>query len=149
MSKFLPLIMVLVAGLIQPYQVAMNTKLNKVAGSPPVAGFVTFAGGAVVCAVLWLLGVMHRGQPSALSGAPWWAWLTGPVGVIIIFSALIALPISGAALVVTVMVFGQAAGSMVLDHYGWMDVKRVPINVWRVLGLMLILGGTLLMAKHD
>ncbi|MDB5326868.1 MAG: hypothetical protein JWM57_2437 [Phycisphaerales bacterium] len=125
----------------------MNTKLDKVSTSPPVAAFITFAGGAIVALLLWLSGAMSRGDPLKLSQAPWWTWLTGPIGVTIILSALIALPRSSAAVVICLMVSGQALSSLAMDHYGWLDVKKIPINGWRIAGVILIIGGTLMMQK--
>ena len=148
MSKYLILVLVLVAGLLQPVQVAMNTKLEKTAHSPLLPVMITFGCGALLAALIWSSGIAGRGEPALLGQAPWWAWFTGPVGIVVLMMPLIALPRSGAALVVAAMVLGQATSSLILDHYGWLDVKKIPISAWRVGGVAMILGGVLLMQKR-
>lgn len=146
MGNIAVLVLVLVAGIAQPFQVAMNAKLEK-AVSPTVSGLAAFLGGALVVTLLWATGVMGRGNGSAASAAPWWAWLTGPIGVLIVFASFIALPRSNAAVVLGLLVLGQAVASLAVDHYGWLDVKRVPLSSWRVGGAILLLAGVLMMQK--
>ena len=125
-----------------------HTKLNKVTGSPWLALFVSFGGALLISAAFWAAGVRGRGSVSAYAQVPWWAYLSGAIGVVIVVGALEALPLTSAGLVVAVLVFGQGVASLVLDHYGWLDVKRTPINPWRVAGVVLLMGGVLLMMKE-
>ena len=146
--KYLVLLLVLAAGLGQPFQVAMHAKLNKVVGSPWLALFVSFGGALLISLAFWASGFRGRGSFAAYAQVPWWAYLSGVIGVLIVVGALEALPLTNAGLVVAILVFGQGIASLALDHYGWLDVKRTPINPWRVAGVVLLLGGVLLMMKE-
>lgn len=145
MAKYLILLYVLAAGLALPMETAMNSKINKVTGSPNLAAAISFISGAAVIIVLYTLGIGGRGDWRAIAQVPWWAWLSGTIGVMVVTSGLIALPMTSAGLVIAVMVFGQALASIVMDHFGWLEVKRVPISAWRIIGVILIFVGTLLM----
>lgn len=147
MAKYLLLALVLAAGLSQPFQVAMHARLNKVSGSPMVPAMVTSALALIIALGLWAIGVGGRGTPAQLSDAPWWTYLCGAIGVLLVTSGLVALPISGAALVVAVMVFGQMLASMLVDHFGWLGVKQQPANPWRIAGVVVIFAGVLMMQK--
>lgn len=146
MAKYLVLLLVLAAGLSQPAQVAMHAKLAKTGGSPFLAAIASSATALLIAIGLWLASG-SRGSFAQLAGAPWWAWLPGFVGVLVIVGGLLALPLSGVALVIAVMVFGQLTASLVVDHFGWLEVKRQPINAWRVAGVLTMFVGVLLMQK--
>ena len=38
--------------------------------------------------------------------------------------------------------------SLVLDHYGWFHMPVHAINLWRILGALLMVGGVTLIAKY-
>jgi len=46
--------------------------------------------------------------------------------------------------VVACAVFGQLAAALVLDSFGWLGAPRAPLNVWRVVGVVLVFAGVLL-----
>ena len=128
--KYLVLLLVLAAGVGQPFQVAMNTKLKETSGSPWVAALDQLRGRAARDAgccgpAAWYA----RGSVASLSAAPWWTYLTGPIALLIVVAGLLALPLSSAGLVVAIFVFGQGVASLAVDHYGWLDVKPTPINL--------------------
>ena len=145
--KYLVLLLVLAAGVSQPFQVAMNTKLKETSGSPWIAALVSFAGALVVTLLLWASGLYARGSVASLSAAPWWTYLSGPIALLIVVAGLLALPLTSAGLVVAIFVFGQGVASLAVDHYGWLDVKVTPINWWRAAGVVLLFGGVVLMQK--
>ncbi len=60
-------------------------------------------------------------------------------------AALIAIPKSGAALVITATVLGQLIAALILDHFGWLGVPRIPINPWRIAGAVGLFVSALLM----
>ena len=126
----------------------MHAKLNKTVEPPFAASLVSFLGAAIVVTTLWTLGVGGRPSPATFGGAPWWAFLCGPLGVLLVVSGLIALPQSGAALVLATLVFGQMLAALVVDHFGLLETPLVPINAWRVVGVSVICAGVLLTQKR-
>ena len=42
------------------------------------------------------------------------------------------------------VIFGQIAMSMLLDHFGWFGAEKTPINWQRLLGSMVIFIGVML-----
>jgi len=141
---YLIVILVVIAGIGQPMQAAMNARLRESAGSPALTALLSFAVGALVLALLTLSGALGRGTLTGLGRAPWWAWLGGLSGAFSVITALIALPRAGAAVVIAAALLGQTIASLAIDHYGWLGAPRVPVNAWRVLGVILLFAGALL-----
>jgi transporter family-2 protein len=97
----------------------------------------------LTCAVAFQL---TRGWPGSFfaSGAPWNLYVGGFCGFFIIFSMASVLPRIGAALAIALVVLGQAAAALAIDHFGWMGMPREPISLARGAGLLLVLGGVAL-----
>jgi transporter family-2 protein len=37
--------------------------------------------------------------------------------------------------------------SLVIDHFGWFRMSYHPLNIWRIVGGLLLVGGVTLIAK--
>jgi transporter family-2 protein len=139
----LPLIALAGAGI--PVQVAANTRLEKAVQSPVLATTIAFFIGAVAVAVVTSTGWLGRGQLLEAHTAPWWAWTGGLFSALVVVISIIGLPSAGAGGVIAATVLGQLVFAVVLDHFGWLGVQRIPVNLWRVIGAALLFSGALLM----
>jgi transporter family-2 protein len=137
-------LLVALAGVGQPVQAAMNARLRESVGSPALTALLSFAVGGLALTILTLSGALGRGTLSDLGRAPWWAWLGGLSGAFSVIMALVALPRISATVLIAAALMGQSIASLTIDHHGWLDVPRVPITPWRVLGVILLLAGVLL-----
>ena len=57
------------------------------------------------------------------------------------------VPRLGAAMTITLMVAGQLALSLLLDHFGALGVPRQPLNLGRIAGVALVFAGVLLVRR--
>jgi transporter family-2 protein len=78
------------------------------------------------------------------SGTPWNLYLGGVCGFIIILSLAFVFPKIGAAVAVALVVVGQGAAALAIDHFGLMGMPKEPITLARVAGLLLVGGGVAL-----
>ena len=78
---------------------------------------------------------------------PWYAWVGGLYGAIFVVAAAWGVPKLGVATTITLMVAGQLLLSLVLDHFGVMDVPKQPMNLGRIAGVALVLVGVLLVRR--
>lgn len=143
MDSLLVLLVVL-AGIGQPMQAAMNARLRESVDSPALAALLSFVVGAAALAALTLTGVLGRGSLSGFGRGPWWAWLGGLSGAFSVTAALVALPRVSATAVIAAALLGQSVASLVIDHYGWLNVPRAPISGSRIVGVILLAAGVLL-----
>ena len=133
------------AGIAIPIQVAANSKLRDAVQSPSLAILIAFIIGTLGLTGLTLAGVLGRGQLVGLGQVPWWGWTGGLLSGFAVLCSMVALKPLGAAPVISAMIVGQLVMAMLLDHFGWLDVERSPINIWKVAGAILLLVGAVVM----
>lgn len=146
--KYGLVILVVLAGVGIPIQVAMNNKLREAVQSPPAAVALAFLIGSLAMAVLAASKLMGSAQWDQLGSAPWWAWGGGLFSVAAVIISVIALPQAGAGAVVAGTVFGQLSAAMALDHFGWLGMDKSPINASKIGGALLLFAGALLMQRR-
>jgi transporter family-2 protein len=131
------------SGIALPVQAAINARLREAIGSPILGALISFLVGMAALLVLWAAGVTGRGHAPA-SATPWWYWVGGFCGALVVFSAILGVPRIGATGVVVFTIVGQLAASVVLDHFGWLGVPKFPANPTRIAGVLLVLVGAVL-----
>src|SRR5438874_12562814 len=73
-------LLVVLAGIGQPMQAAMNARLRESVGSPALTALLSFIVGGLALTILTLSGALGRGTLSDLGRVPWWAWPGGLSG---------------------------------------------------------------------
>lgn len=137
-----PLVAVLVGALL-PLQALVNARLGQLTLGALFASLASFAVGTLALALLW---AASRPALGGLPQAPWWAWTGGLVGAAFVFAATLLVPRLGAASLICLVVFGQLAGSLLLDHFGVLHA-RTPIDAGRVAGVLLVAAGAALVVR--
>ena len=133
------------AGMAIPIQAGFNREFAQHAGHPLFGAVTNFIVGLSVL-VLITLGFILTKQAklpalSALGDAPRWAWLGGFCGALMVLTAVLAVRPLGAAGLIACFVTGQLISSVIVDHYGWLNIPRTPITPLRFIGVVLLLGG--------
>jgi transporter family-2 protein len=125
-------------------QAAANGALKQQLGDGRYAAFFSICG-TILTAVAFMLAV--RPAPptaAAIRSAPWWNWIGGPLGGLIVLAGATLTPRIGAAAFITAVVGGQVICSLLFDHYGLMNVPQQGITTSRVLGGLMVFAGVLL-----
>ena len=132
------------AGCCIALQAAANAALRGAVGDARVAAFFSICG-TIVCACLFMLAVRPPLPPlAAVRGTPWWYWIGGPLGAMIVLAGATLAPRLGAAAFIAAVVGGQLACSVLLDHFGAMNLPRQPLSALRLVGVALVFAGMLL-----
>jgi len=137
------------AGAAMSFQGVFNAALSKRVGLVETSTLVHIIG--TVLSGLFLAGMLvYTGRLGprafALSGTPWYCYLGGLLSVFIIIGVASAFPITGAGLGVAVIVTAQLCAALVIDHFGWFEAPRLPVNWVRLAGAALLIIGTRLVA---
>ncbi|WP_409277260.1 DMT family transporter [Pseudomonas defluvii] len=129
-----------VAGAFLPLQAGINGQLAKQVSSVLAAALISFGVGTVALLALVLL---QREVPgfSALKSLTWWHWCGGLLGAFFITTAAFAGPRIGALLFMALVLAGQLAMALTLDHFGWAGFREAPASLGKVAGLLLVLAG--------
>lgn len=135
------------AGALLPLQALINGRLGGYFGSPLWASAAQNMVGAV--AMLCVVALLRPAAPSAaqLGGAPAWAWIGGVLGMVYVFSSLVAAPRLGATRTMAAVIAGQLLASMALDHFGVLHERR-PVTLAPVLGALLLVAGATLILRR-
>jgi bacterial/archaeal transporter family-2 protein len=142
--KWFSLLLAFSAGAVLPLQAGINSQLRTYAGSPLIAAFISFLVGTVLLFAMTLLLRLPWPSLSALAQAPWWAWLGGLLGAILVFLAIVLAEQLGAAVMVALIITGQMIVSLLLDHYGLVGYTRNTLSPARIIGTLLLLSGVFL-----
>ena len=78
---------------------------------------------------------------------PWWAFSGGLFGAIFIALAIVLIPKLGAATFIVLLVTGQMLASVTIDHFGWLGLPEHPIDLARLFGTALVIGGCVLIRR--
>jgi bacterial/archaeal transporter family-2 protein len=132
------------AGAMLPFQFGINSVLARYVDGAARASLVSFVVGAL--ALLAAVLLFFRGVPSVekAGGAPWWVWVGGLLGAFYVLGSVVTAPRLGAATLVALILAGQAAASLTVDHFGLVGFQENPITPGRLLGIGLVAAGVVL-----
>jgi transporter family-2 protein len=138
MTKLLLALIAAVAGVATAFQSAANAGL---------ASRIGLGAALVVNTSIVLLGTLIffcvRGPHTTFfpSGTPWFLYIGGVCGFIVILSLAFVFPKIGAGLAIAVLVLGQGAAALAIDHFGLLGMPKEPLTLARLAGLLLLAGG--------
>ena len=133
------------AGGLIALQAPINAGLGKETGSLPAA-LVSFTIGTIALAAIVLLSGKAGGLTS-VGDASWYYLLGGLLGAVYVANALIVVTVIGAGGVAAATVAGQLTASVAIDRLGLFGLDQVPLSPGRVLGVGLLIAGTLLIVR--
>jgi transporter family-2 protein len=135
------------AGACIALQAAANGSLRTNLGDPRYAAFFSICGTIVTAVAVMLLLRPAPPAAAAIRAAPWWNWIGGPLGAAIVLAGAVLAPKLGAAAFIAAVVAGQLCCSLLLDHFGLMNLPRQELTAVRLLGALLVFAGVLLVKQ--
>lgn len=146
-NNYFFIILAIIAGIMMPTQAAINNKLAISIGSPIMSAFISFIVGTVALLLYILATGIPLGTLIEAKNAPFIAWTGGILGAFFVASTVMALPRLGVALTFSLVIAGQMLITLIIDHFGLLDVPVKQINLPRILGVTLITVGVILVRK--
>ncbi len=131
-------------GIAMTLQTAINTQLREYLYSPLQTALFSFLVGTIVLAILVFFQQVPKPNLHEIVHLPWYMWLGGVLGVYAISLSIYAAPKLGYLTLTGLILFGQIAMSMLVDHFGVLGTEKAPINWQRLLGGVVIFIGVLL-----
>jgi|SRR6185437_4430503 len=148
MNSFWMYPFIILGGALQTCGAAMNAQLFQSLENKWLASAVSF--GLITAFFLCVFAMFPNPLPSSagLARMPWWAPLGGLVGALQVYAGLTLVQQIGAGPFIGFTVTAALVMSLLLDHYGWFHLPVHEINLWRVLGAVLMISGISLIAKY-
>jgi transporter family-2 protein len=142
------IVLALVAGIMVPLQGAVNNKLAGALESPILASFVSFVIGTLSLFIFVIVsGTGFSGLASAKNASAV-AWTGGLLGAFFVTASVIAIPKLGVALTFSLILASQMLVTIIIDHYGLLDVPVKEASLPRIAGIFLIVAGVVLIRKY-
>ncbi len=141
------LLLAILAGAALPVQFAVNSELRGAVGGPVTAAAISFLVGTLALAAAVLLSRQEVPALSGVTQAPWWAWTGGLLGAFLVAASIILTPRLGAATTVTFIVAGQILASIILDHFGLLNLPVHPVTLQRLGGAALVIAGVIVVLR--
>ncbi|MFZ5811914.1 MAG: DMT family transporter [Thermodesulfobacteriota bacterium] len=137
-------LMALTAGILIPVQAGINSLLGRAVGGAEAAAFVSFLVGTLVLGTYVLVFGISLPIGRTLAVSPWWYWTGGAFGAFFVAASVVLVPRLGAGVMMSVIVAGQIAASLALDHFGVLGYPARPMDLMRLAGAALVVVGVFL-----
>lgn len=129
-------------------QAGLNAQLRDYVGHSMFAALTNFVVGTLCLVGLLLALRVPWPGIAGMKAAPIWLWLGGLLGALYVASTVLIAPKLGAAVMFALVIAGQVAMSLILDHYGLIGFPRHPIGLWRIVGGALLVVGVVLVVRN-
>jgi bacterial/archaeal transporter family-2 protein len=131
------------AGLAGAVQAAVMGELGERVGIVPAVAFsvaVAMIGGLAVL-VVWERSFV--GVRAALH-EPAWLWIGGLMSLFIVIAITVGPPRIGVTATIGIVIAGNLVSAALIDRYGLFGQDVIPIDRWRLFGLLLLAAGAAL-----
>ena len=142
------IVFALAAGAMLTLQIGVNSSLSKHMHNPLGAATIAFAIGTLALIAYMILARQNFPSLSTIRAVPIWTLTGGALGAFYVAATIYCAPHLGSTLLIVLVVTGQMIISLVLDHYGVAGFPVHTLNIWRVVGVALVLAGVVFIIKH-
>ena len=107
--------------------------------------FVTYGSGGLLISLILL--AMRGGNLKAWVNVPWYAFLAGVMGLVIIGTIGYTVPRLGLVTAFTILVATQFVGGALIDHWGLMGAEVRLLDLPKLFGIGVLLVGVWLIIR--
>ncbi len=124
---------------------AILASLGQVIGSAIQATTVLFAIATMVMIVFCCLnGSVIKIRNAFTTNAPWWIWMGGILGAIIVYGNAWLIPLIGVSVFMMALLIGQLLLSLLMEKHGWLGAPKKHISWTQFAGILIMLAGVFL-----
>ena len=149
-ASLIVIIVVAIAGTLAGMQIPINSLLSSRIGSLEGAFVVHLVGTVFAGAGLLLFSLLATSSSAGLSAwrnAPWYAFLGGIFGVLLVTALNFATPKLGVSATIVIFLVAQLIVGAIIGHFGWLESPIKPIDLAKLLGFALLIAGAWLVVK--
>jgi transporter family-2 protein len=137
----------LITGALIPIQAATNAAFSKSIGNPFITGLMVFVVGLLAMLLFVLCSRVSFPGMSQLAAAPKLGYLGGLIVATYVVMITILAPRIGVGPAIGLIVTGQIFCSVLIDHFGLFHVASRPLDLARIVGILLMCAGVYLVMK--
>jgi bacterial/archaeal transporter family-2 protein len=141
------ILMAVVAGILAPLQAAANNRLAVSVDSAMLSALVSFVVGTLTMFAYVVFSGVPLSNLALMKEAPPIALTGGIMGAFFVAATVFLLPRLGVAMTFGLVIAGQMLVTIIIDHFGLLGVPVKEISLARIVGILLIITGTILIRK--
>jgi transporter family-2 protein len=138
MSNNILYLLMLGCGIVMALQPSINARLARIVGVLE-SSCISFAVGTIALSIMVLL--VGRGNLRGVAGASWWELTGGLLGAFFVTMTIFVVPRIGTAAAMAAIIAGQLATGVLMDHFGLLGGRHIPLDSSRMIGVALLLAG--------
>ena len=142
MDILIGILLAVAAGTCAALQPVVNAGVSKIVGNLEAAIVSIGVSFFALSIVVFFFG---NGDLTKLSQVPKYLLIGGLLGIIVVVTSMMSVKLLGAAVAISLVVTTQKLVSTISDHFGWFGSQVIPIDIWRVIGLILMIVGVRVM----
>ena len=127
-------------GVVLAVHLAMNGKVGSVINNARVGNAVFWCIGAVAAVIIGITG-WKAGALAPLRDVNPWLLTAGVLGAALVFAIAWLIPQIGAGPVMITLLAGQVIGGIVMSHYGWLGSPVQPVDLIKIIGILIMVFG--------
>ncbi|MCA1012460.1 DMT family transporter [Halobacillus halophilus] len=143
--QWLLMLLVFIGGIGVAVQSSVNGGLGQKIGVFEGA-FTSFLVGTVVLFLVMLF--FGKGNLMNVFQVPKWQLLGGVLGAFFVSTMVLAVPRIGVGAAIFTLISAQLIASSLIDHFGWLGMKQIPLDGQRIAGMALMIIAILLYTKN-
>jgi transporter family-2 protein len=136
----------LIAGTAVALQATLLGILGRRVGVLAATAIAAMVGAVLILAIA--LVADREGIGAGIRQSIWWWLLVGALGVAVLTVLTYAPPRIGTFGTFALLIGGQLAASVLIDTVGLFGVQRFPLAATRMVGLVLVLAGSVLVLRR-
>ncbi len=138
-------ILMFCGGITVALQPSINARLAQKVGVLE-SSCISFAVGTM--AMLLAVLVAGKGSLRGISAAAGWELTGGILGAFFVTLTIFVVPRIGTAAAMAAVIGAQLATGVMLDHFGLLGGRHIPLDGWRLTGVaLLLIGGWLVIRR--
>ncbi|HZK83746.1 MAG TPA: DMT family transporter [Desulfosporosinus sp.] len=145
MSKLfsLPFLTAAISGIAMAIQGTINSSLSLKTSLLSATLIVHVIGTlvALIAVLAWRAPLLKYNWISV----PWYLYLGGILSVLIVGLVAISIPKVGVCNATTAIIIGQVSTAVLIDHFGWFGMSRLPWSPSQLIGVALFAAGAKLL----
>jgi len=145
MGGLLYWILGLAVGTAIALQSTVNAVLTRGVGLAPTVFLVHLTGAVALVVPLWIF--RQHANWSAWHTVPWYAYLGGVLGVVIVSGVTYLVGKIGVTASLTLVIASQLIVAMLIDHLGLFGAEMRSVGVLKIVGVVLLIVGTRLVLR--
>lgn len=126
-------------------QATVNAVLTRSLGLAPTVMLVHVTGALAMVVPLWLF--RQQSNWGAWHTVPWYAYLGGVLGVVIVSGVTYLVGRVGVTSSMTLVISTQLIVALLIDHLGLFGAETRPVGALKILGVLLLIAGTRLVLR--